>query len=217
MTIPSVSISESSPAGSDNISLGDNRIREWKTQNREILEVDHEYPSSGQSATAGQHKQVTLQEQADLGTGAVSATIFGSQTIGGKGELVYTDEDDNDVQITTQGYLHVNIVQDGTQTKTNAAPTDDKDVANKKYVDDTVKALGAWASKSASTDYLAATDGFVLAYGTNFNVLTDGSNPPTTTRLTTGIEGMACCPVKSGDYYKANGAGVTAVFWIPLS
>lgn len=106
MSIPSVSINELSPAGSDNISLGDNRIREYKTQNREILEVDHEYPSSGQSATAGQHKKVTLQEQADLGTGAVGATILGSQTVSGKGELVYTDEDDNDIQITKAGEIY---------------------------------------------------------------------------------------------------------------
>ena len=106
MTIPTVAdLNEDSPAGSDNINQGDNRIREYKTQNREILEVEHDYPTSGNSATAGQHKQVTLQEQADLGTGAVGATILGSQTIDGKGELVYTDEDDNDVQITSGGTL----------------------------------------------------------------------------------------------------------------
>ena len=103
MAIPTVSMDETSPAGSQAKSLGDNRIREYKTQNREVMEVDHEYPISGQSATAGQHKQVTLQEQADLGTGAVGATILGSQTISGKGELVYTDEDNNDVQITNAG------------------------------------------------------------------------------------------------------------------
>jgi hypothetical protein len=76
-----------------------------KTQIREVINVDHDFPSSGQAADVGQHKQVTLQEQADLGTGAVSATILGSQTVGGKGELMYTDEDDNDVQLTSGGKL----------------------------------------------------------------------------------------------------------------
>ena len=107
MTIPTTSWDETNPAGSTNIALGDNRIREMKTQIREVMEVDHEFASSGQSATAGQHKQVTLQEQADLGTGAVGATILGSQTISGKGELVYTDEDDNDIQLTDGGDIKV--------------------------------------------------------------------------------------------------------------
>ena len=52
MTIPTVSISETTPAGSEALNLGDNRIREYKTQNREILEVNHVYPSSGQDADA---------------------------------------------------------------------------------------------------------------------------------------------------------------------
>lgn len=106
MSVPTVSWSESTPAGSDNINAGDNRIRELKTQIREVIDVDHDFPSSGQAADVGQHKQVTLQEQADLGTGAVNATILGSQTVSGKGELVYTDEDDNDIQITSNGSIH---------------------------------------------------------------------------------------------------------------
>jgi len=110
MAIPTVGISETSPAGGDNIALGDNRIREYKTQVREILEVNHDFPSSGNSLTAGQHKKVTFQEQADLGTGAVSATILGSQTIAGKGELVYTDEDDNDIQLSKAGKLCVSTL-----------------------------------------------------------------------------------------------------------
>ncbi len=105
MTVPTVNLNEATPDGGDYKREGDNRIREYKLQNREILEVDHVYPSSGQDATAGMHKQVTLIEAADIGTGAVGKTKLGSQTISGKGELVYTDEDDNDVQITSAGAL----------------------------------------------------------------------------------------------------------------
>lgn len=101
--VPTVSWSETTPAGSDDASAGDNRIRELKTQIREIVNVDHDFPSSGQAADNGQHKQVTLQEQADLGTGAAGATILGNQTVSGKGELIYTDEDDNDIQMTNLG------------------------------------------------------------------------------------------------------------------
>jgi len=103
--VPTTSWSETSPAGSDNISAGDNRIREMKTQVREVIDVDHDFPSSGQAADVGQHKQVTLQEQADLGTGAEGVPILGAQTIDDKAELVFTDEDDNDVQITTGGKI----------------------------------------------------------------------------------------------------------------
>ena len=106
MAVPSTSWSESSPAGSDLMSTVDNRIREMKTQVREVVGVDHDFPSSGQATDNGQHLRVTLQEQADLGSGAVGTTILGSQTINGKGELVYTDEDDNDIQITKDGFLH---------------------------------------------------------------------------------------------------------------
>ena len=106
MSLPSVSWNENSPAGTDNLALGDNRIRELKTQIREVIDVDHDFPSSGQAADVGQHKKVTLQEQANLGTGAEGATILGSQTCDGKGELVYTDEDDNDIQLTKGGKFY---------------------------------------------------------------------------------------------------------------
>jgi hypothetical protein len=105
MSIPTTGISESSPAGSDIIALGDNKIREYKVQNREILEVDHTYPSSGQSATAGTHKKVTLIEQADLGTGATGIPILGAQTVGGVAELVFTTEANADLQITSGQYI----------------------------------------------------------------------------------------------------------------
>ncbi len=107
MTIPTVSWDETSPAGSDNINLGDNRIREMKTQVREVMAVDHNYQSSGQDATAGQHKQVTLVEAADIGTGATGVPILGAQTTDGAPELVYTDEADNDVVITDDGAIAV--------------------------------------------------------------------------------------------------------------
>ena len=104
--VPVTSWSELTPAGSDQINAGDNRVRELKTQIREVIAVDHDFPSSGQDTDNGQHLRVTLQEQADLGTGAVGTTILGSQTINGKGELVYTDESDTDVQITKDAKLH---------------------------------------------------------------------------------------------------------------
>ena len=111
MSIPTVSLDETTPAGSEYIRDGDNRIREYKTQNREIMEVDHKYESSGQDADMGKHSQVSLIEAADIGTGAEGLPILGAQTADGKAELCFTDEDDNDVQMTKSGHINYEEVQ----------------------------------------------------------------------------------------------------------
>lgn len=101
MSVPTVSWDETAPAGTDNVSAGDNRIRELKGQVREVVDVDHKFDSSGQDADMGKHDKVSLLEQADLGTGAEGKPILGAQTVGGKAELVFTNEDDTDIQITS--------------------------------------------------------------------------------------------------------------------
>lgn len=106
MSVPTISWSENEPAGSDNIALGDNVIRRAKTQIREVIDVDHKFASSGQDADNGKHDQVSLLEKADIGTGAEGKPILGAQTINGKPELVFTDEDDNDVQLTKGGVAY---------------------------------------------------------------------------------------------------------------
>ena len=112
MSTPTVSWSEATPIGTDYIRVGDDRIRELKTQIREIITVDHKMDSSGQAATWGHHEQVTLIEAADIGTGAVGVPILGAQTAGGKAELVFTDEDDKDVQLTSAGKLYLPLATD---------------------------------------------------------------------------------------------------------
>lgn len=105
MSVPVESWDETSPAGNTDLNLGDNRIRQLKTQIRQVIDVDHKFNSSGSDDDNGCHDQVTLLEKADIGSGAVGKTILGSQTVSGKGELVYTDEDDNDIVLTKDGRL----------------------------------------------------------------------------------------------------------------
>jgi len=112
MTIPATSWDETSPAGSDALSQGDDRLREVKAQIREVVDIDHQFNSSGQDADNGKHVKVSLLEQANLGTGAVGTTLLGSQTVSGKGELLYTDEDDNDIQITDAGFINTAALKD---------------------------------------------------------------------------------------------------------
>ncbi|HUW19366.1 MAG TPA: hypothetical protein VMW16_08695 [Sedimentisphaerales bacterium] len=71
----------------------------------------------------------------------------------------------------------------------------------------------------------AANDGFVAAYsaespGTELQILTDASNPPTTKRATsfgsgTGSINFGACEVKKSHFWKAD--KVLVVFWIPRS
>ena len=105
--VPTTAWSETTPAGSDDISQGDNRIRELKTQIREVVDVDHKFDSSGQDADMGKHNQCSFIEAADIGSGAEGLPILGAQTVSGKAELMFTDEDDNDVQITSGGKLYM--------------------------------------------------------------------------------------------------------------
>ena len=94
---------EAAPVGTDYIRSGDDEIRDFKYAIRERLAVDHKFLATESGTDVGYHKWMTLIEVADIGTGASGVPILGAQTVNGKPELVYTDEDDNDVQITDAG------------------------------------------------------------------------------------------------------------------
>lgn len=88
--------------------------------------------------------------------------------------------------------------------------------------------LGAWASKTNNTSYLAEADGFVIAYAGYSDLqyvigYSDASNPPTTVRARCDTYSSAAVvysitfPVRKGNYYKVLGStDVTTVWWIPL-
>ena len=69
------------------------KIRELKTQIREVIDIDHKFDSSGQSAQMGCHTNIHLTEAADIGTGVTGYPILGAQTDTAP-ELTYTDESD---------------------------------------------------------------------------------------------------------------------------
>lgn len=98
MAVPTTAWDETAPAFTDNVSDGDDKIREMKTQVREVIANDHQMASSG-ADTAGTHKHVHIQSidgftdgdtTPDVSassffktanTGATSITDFDTETI----------------------------------------------------------------------------------------------------------------------------------------
>jgi hypothetical protein len=105
MVTPTVAWDEGSPAGSQSRSLGDDRIREMKTQIREVIAVDHEMGSSGQSDTTGYHNKVTFVEQASSPSMVANTIMLFAKEIGGKTELFMDsyDSTDTEMQLTSNG------------------------------------------------------------------------------------------------------------------
>uniref|UniRef100_A0A6M3IWC1 Putative tail collar domain protein n=1 Tax=viral metagenome TaxID=1070528 RepID=A0A6M3IWC1_9ZZZZ len=110
-----------SPAGTQAVSLGDDRIRELKRALVERLTVDHQIVTDETGLTnIGYHKQITLIEAANIGAGATGIPILGAQTVSGKPELTFTSEDDSDVQMTdSDTTLGCKILGDNVRLKNN--------------------------------------------------------------------------------------------------
>lgn len=92
-----------------------------------------------------------------------------------------------------------------------------------------ITSVQAAVSKNTNTVYQAAEDGFIVGTATSngandhIEVLSDGSNPPTTEFLRSGgvdsgdILSVGCL-IKNGNYYKVNEIGTSGfAYWIPLS
>jgi len=138
----------------------------------------------------------------------------------------------------------VALLPDAARLASNAAPTEDTQLTNKKYVDDQL--AGQWTGAVAifgtrTTDdtesnalveevvYKAQTDGFVFVGQTGDSSYTlvgysDGSNPPTTVVVNHEVAGVSdqdrivWMPVKKDDYWKVMVLdGVPSVLaWMPI-
>jgi hypothetical protein len=103
-----------------------------------------------------------------------------------------------------------------------ANPTNSTDGVNKAYVDTQIAAIpaqvgfGTWASKSANTAYLAATDGIVHAYGiSSITAYSDANATPVTQRAGGGdYSTSVTMGVKKGHYWNITSADT--VWWLPL-
>lgn len=107
MAIPTIEWDEGNPPGQQVKSLGAQRIRELKTQLREIFSVDHNMSSAGNGTTWGYHKKATLYiRTADSLPSENTGCLFSKDVTWNdvtKAELFWVDENDNIAQLTSQG------------------------------------------------------------------------------------------------------------------
>lgn len=105
MAIPTTSFSESSPAGSEGRSLGAWRIRESKTQFREVLAVDHVFSSTGNGTTWGRHNKATMIAQAESPSMVADTVILFTKAVSGKTELFFDSYDSTrtEMQLSSGG------------------------------------------------------------------------------------------------------------------
>lgn len=88
MAIPFTEWNETIPENTEAFSLGDDRIRELKTQIRDLISVDHYMPtSSGQSSDWGRHNMVTLLEQTSNPDTVSTTYILFTKEVATKSEL----------------------------------------------------------------------------------------------------------------------------------
>ena len=107
--IPTVNHSEATPAGTDYIREGDDRIREFKTQVREIIAVDHKMDSSGQGATWGMHQLVTFIQGASPAAVADKCILF-AEDVAAVPQVKCKHEAGYEEQITGIGKYDQNVV-----------------------------------------------------------------------------------------------------------
>ena len=77
MAVPTTAWAETTPAAGSVASAGDDRIREMKTQLREVIANDHQMASSGADA-AGTHKHVHIQSIDAFTDGDTTPDVSGS-------------------------------------------------------------------------------------------------------------------------------------------
>jgi hypothetical protein len=100
------------PASSESPTLGDNRIRGQAAGAAATFEVDHYMGTDGGAGVgynedaAGEHKKVTLREQASAPTKEANKGYVYTKAVSGKTELFYEDEDGNEIQISSGGILN---------------------------------------------------------------------------------------------------------------
>lgn len=112
MTVFTNTWDETIPPGTESISLGDNRIREFKNAIRERLAEDHAfYQDETGHSDIGLHKKVSLIQQGASPTFVADSLILFAKEAGGYAELHNMFETNNAYQLTYLGRLWIEALK----------------------------------------------------------------------------------------------------------
>ncbi len=246
----------STPAGSDSPSEADDRMRETKAAVQERLAVEHRFALTGTEVSAadtGEHTDITTDSIVNAGAMTASGTI----TLGAGADLVGSATSDitfNTNKFTVAGdtgntsiagtldvtgafeSTGIATLADASVTKTTAAPGADAQIANKKYVDDQIAAIGSlfgtWIDSISITSGVAssavATDGILLVHVdtaagyTRCQLFSGPNGTEAKGNFFTGsqvFDEQYVVPVKKGEKYKVtvpDGAPTITGYFIPI-
>ncbi len=116
--LPTTGWDETQPPATQSAGLGDDRIREMKTQVREVVDVDHKFDSSGSDAEMGMHKIIRFLTEAGTPLTDSDHIQFYQREVGGVDELFVKDTAGNEIQITDGGEVADVVFLSGAQTIT---------------------------------------------------------------------------------------------------
>lgn len=106
MAIPTIQWNEGNPSGTQEKSLGAERIRELKTQFREIFSVDHIMSSSGNGDTWGYHNKCTFYNQSTDSIPVANTGCLYAKDVDSKSALHWIDENlDGGQLISSAGFI----------------------------------------------------------------------------------------------------------------
>lgn len=100
---------EASPADTDPISEGAERIRDLKVAVQERLSVDHYWDKAGTDTAHGEHNKITLRTGAAPSVEADKCYLY-AKDVSGKAELHFRDEDGDEIQFTSGGAINSSIL-----------------------------------------------------------------------------------------------------------
>ena len=164
--------------GTDAVQIDDYN-RDLRKGMRNRMAIEHEWPSS-QSATseAGQHKFITLQEQAAKPTvsGTQLAAVYVKTVAAGEQEMFFEDESGNEEQLSNVGSsvdarVKAWVVFDGTGTPTIADSYNVDSITDNGTGDYTIN----WTVPFASADYVVSGSASLAATTCYFVISPDAA------------------------------------------
>jgi hypothetical protein len=172
---------EATPAGSDPVGQGDDRIRDLKVDIRERMQRDHYFDPAGVDADHGEHVRVMLRQTPQDPPKETAKGCVYTKEVNGITELFYKDSSGHVIQITTGGSLNAAVVfsgelgeaaknwlinranHTGTQPPSTISPQGEGSGLNADLVRGNIP-LGLIASQAGYNGYIRLSNGLIIQW-----------------------------------------------------